>query len=84
MTEENPMPRRGNGSIRPVPLWVKVGYTAFLCVLVPYYWRTYGPTNFLYFCDTALLLTLAALWLEMPLCWPGWPPSVFSCRRCYG
>lgn len=42
-------------------------YTAFVCVLVPYYWQAYGPTNFLYFCDVALLLTLAALWLESPL-----------------
>src|SRR5579883_3034750 len=50
-----------------VPLWVKVVYTLFLCVLVPYYWRVYGPTNFLYFCDLALFVTLAALWLESPL-----------------
>lgn len=47
-----------------VPLWVKVPYTAFVAVLVPYYWRTYGPLNFLWFCDIALLVTLAALWLE--------------------
>jgi hypothetical protein len=50
-----------------VPLWVKVAYTAFVAVLVPYYWKTYGPTNFLYFCDVALLMTLAAMWLESPL-----------------
>jgi hypothetical protein len=50
-----------------VPLWVKVVYTLFLFVLVPYYWRVYGPTNFLYFCDLALFVTLAALWLESPL-----------------
>ena len=57
----NTMPRRG------VPLWVKLVYTAFVAVLVPYYWREYGPTNFLYFCDVALFLALAALWLESPL-----------------
>ena len=35
-----------------------------MCVLVPFYWDTYGPSNFLYFCDVALFLTLGALWLE--------------------
>jgi hypothetical protein len=52
---------------RRVPLAVKLVFTLFMCVLVPFYWRAYGPTNFLYFCDLALFLTLAALWLESPL-----------------
>ena len=47
-------------------LWVKIPYTAFVAVLVPFYWRTYGPVNFLWFCDVALLVTLPALWLESP------------------
>lgn len=47
-----------------LPLQVKIAYTAFLCVLVPYYWITYTPWNFLYFCDIALLVALVALWLE--------------------
>ena len=47
-----------------IPLWLKVAYSAFVAVLVPYYWRTYGPVNFLWFCDIALLVTLPALWLE--------------------
>jgi hypothetical protein len=50
-----------------IPLAVKMAYTAFVAVLVPIYWHNYGPTNFLYFCDVALLLTLPALWLESPL-----------------
>ena len=50
-----------------LPLWLKVAYTAFVVVLVPIYWVNYGPANFLYFCDLALLLTLAAIWLESPL-----------------
>ena len=37
-----------------VPLGLKLAYTAFMAVLVPVYWRYYGPTNFLYFCDVAL------------------------------
>jgi hypothetical protein len=52
------------GSTKRIPLWLKLTYTAFVCVLVPYYWTAYGPTNFLYFCDVALLVTLPALWLE--------------------
>lgn len=50
-----------------VPLWLKLAMTAFVAVLVPVYWVHYGPANFLYFCDMALLLTLAGLWLEKPL-----------------
>lgn len=47
-----------------IPLWLKLSYSAFVVVLVPYYWRTYGPLNFLWFCDVALLVTLVALWRE--------------------
>jgi hypothetical protein len=50
-----------------VPLWLKWTYTAFLLVLVPVYWANYGPTNFLYFCDVALLLGLLAVWTEKPI-----------------
>ena len=45
-----------------IPLWAKLAYTAFVAVLVPYYWRAYGPTNFLYYCDVALLMGLVAVW----------------------
>jgi hypothetical protein len=50
-----------------IPLWVKLAFTAFMAVLVPCYWHLYGPTNFLYFCDVALFLTLASLWTENPV-----------------
>lgn len=58
--DTHPAPRR-------LLLAVKLGYTAFMAVLVPVYWANYGPTNFLYFCDVALFLTLAAVWLESAL-----------------
>lgn len=45
----------------------KIAYSLFVAVLVPYYWNAYGPTNFLYFCDVALLLTLVAMWRESAL-----------------
>jgi len=50
-----------------LPLWLKIVYTAFLAVLIPVYWVNYGPTNFLYFCDVALFLTLIGMWRESPL-----------------
>lgn len=50
-----------------LPLWLKLAYTAFMLVLVPVYWSNYGPTNFLYFCDVALLITLVGIWIESPL-----------------
>ena len=53
--------------INRLPLWLKLAYTAFMAVLVPVYWTNYGPTNFLYFCDVALLITLVAVWIESPL-----------------
>ncbi|MGH7853597.1 MAG: hypothetical protein ACREP3_09150 [Candidatus Binatia bacterium] len=38
-----------------------------MAVLVPSYWITYSPWNFLYFCDIALLVTGVAIWIESPL-----------------
>lgn len=54
-------------SSRRIPLWNKIAYSAFVAVMVPIYWRAYGLTNFLYFCDAALFLTLAALWTDSAL-----------------
>jgi hypothetical protein len=54
-------------SRQQIPLSAKVAGSIFLAVLVPVYLRTYGPTNFLWFCDAALILTVAGMWLESPL-----------------
>ncbi len=32
-----------------IPLWAKLILTVYVAVLVPIYWVTYGPTNFLFF-----------------------------------
>lgn len=56
--------KKAAGGERLVPLWLKWSLTAFVAVLVPKYWIDYGPTNFLFFCDVALFLTLAAVWRE--------------------
>jgi hypothetical protein len=50
-----------------IPLGLKVVYTIFVCALVPIYWRQYGPANFLWFSDLALLGLVPALWLENAL-----------------
>lgn len=50
-----------------IPLWLKVSFTLFVCLLVPVYWVQYGPGNFLWFSDIALLLTVPALWLDSAL-----------------
>ena len=55
-----------------IPLWLKLAYSAFVAVLVPYYLHQYGPLNFLWFCDVALLMTMATAapslekWLASP------------------
>ncbi len=54
-------------SAKRLPLWIKLAYSTFVAVLVPYYWQAYGPTNFLYFCDVALLMTLVGVWRESAL-----------------
>ncbi|HET9787523.1 MAG TPA: hypothetical protein VFP47_10335, partial [Pyrinomonadaceae bacterium] len=46
------------------PLWLKIAFTLFVLILIPIYWRQYGPSNFLWFSDIALFVTAAALWLE--------------------
>lgn len=50
-----------------IPLGLKVIYTLFVFALVPIYWRQYGPANFLWFSDIALLALVPGLWLENAL-----------------
>jgi hypothetical protein len=50
-----------------IPLWLKLFYTLFVCLIAAVNWVQYGPGNFLWFSDIALLVTAPALWLESPL-----------------
>jgi hypothetical protein len=50
-----------------IPLVAKLAGTGFMAVLLPAYLINYGPTNFLWFCDTALILTVIGMWLESSL-----------------
>ncbi|MBX9677278.1 MAG: hypothetical protein K2X38_00855 [Gemmataceae bacterium] len=63
-----------NADMKPrgFPLWTKLLLTGYLAVLVPFYWKEYGPTNFLYFCDVAILMSLVAIWTERSL-WASMP-----------
>jgi hypothetical protein len=45
----------------------KIAVTLFVSILIPIYWRAYGPENFLWLSDIGLLLTLCALWLQSRL-----------------
>jgi hypothetical protein len=69
VVEANPVVTREPVAVRPnkIPLAAKVAATIFLAILAPVYLHTYGPSNFLWFCDAALILTVAGLWLESPL-----------------
>ena len=66
-TNESLKSVQGTQTGQSIPLWLKLAYTGFMAVLIPVYWHHYGPTNFLYFCDVALLLTLAGIWTENKL-----------------
>jgi len=50
-----------------IPLWIKFAYTLFAAVTVAVYAVKYGPGNFLWFSDIALLAAVPALWLESSL-----------------
>jgi hypothetical protein len=50
-----------------IPLWLKIGWTLWVLIWLPVYWRHYGPQNFLWFCDLSSILTAVALWAESPL-----------------
>src|SRR5206468_7080467 len=50
-----------------IPVWLKITYTLFVCLVIPINWRQYGLVNFLWFSDIALLLMVPGLWLESPL-----------------
>src|SRR5688572_19370191 len=54
-------------SLDQIPFWLKFSVTLFVCIVVPVYWVQYGPGNFLWFSDLALLLAVPALWFESAL-----------------
>lgn len=47
-----------------IPLWLQVAYTILAIGILLIYWFKYGPENYLWFSDIALICTIPALWLE--------------------
>jgi hypothetical protein len=47
---------------RIVPSWLKFGYAVAVPVIAVVYWHAYGPQNYLWLSDIALVLTAAAVW----------------------
>lgn len=50
-----------------IPLWIKIAYTIFVAITVVIYFKKYGPGNFLWFSDIALITMVPALWLQSRL-----------------
>lgn len=50
-----------------VPLWLKIGWTVWVFLWIPIYWKQYGLQNFLFFCDLGNLALAVALWAESAL-----------------
>lgn len=50
-----------------IPAELKIAYSLFVVITIPIYYRKYGPGNFLWFSDIALIGTVAVLWLESSL-----------------
>jgi hypothetical protein len=59
--------RRKEMTTSVVPLALTLAYSSFVAVHLWVNWRTYGPFNFLWCCDIAVLTTLVALWWESRL-----------------
>ncbi len=43
-----------------IPLWLKIGWTIWVMVWVPVYWKPYGLQNFLFFCDLGNIVSIRA------------------------
>jgi hypothetical protein len=48
-------------------MWLTVAYGLAVPLIAVVYWRAYGPSNFLWLSDIALVFTLAALLSDNPL-----------------
>jgi len=50
-----------------IPEWFKIAYTLAVLAFIIIYWQRYGPRNFLWFSDIALIGAVPAMWLESAL-----------------
>lgn len=52
---------------RAIPFWLALAWTILVLIMIPVYWLHYGPRNFLWFSDIALIGLVLALWCESRL-----------------
>lgn len=50
-----------------IPQWFKIAYAVAVLAFIFIYWQRYGPRNFLWFSDIALIGAVPAMWLESAL-----------------
>jgi len=50
-----------------LPLWLKIGYTAWLLIWLPAYVATHAPIEFLWFCHIGNVVILFGIWSENSL-----------------
>lgn len=50
-----------------VPFWLALTWTIITVAILVLYWFRYGPANYLWFSDIALIGSVPALWLESSL-----------------
>lgn len=50
-----------------IPDWFKIAYALAVLAFILIYWQRYGPVNFLWFSDIALIGAVPAMWLESGL-----------------
>lgn len=62
---------------------LKIAWTLWVLVWVPVYWRQYGPSTFLWFCDIGNFMILAALWSESALLFSWQAVSVLLVQIAY-
>jgi hypothetical protein len=47
---------------KSIPFWLKLAYGVAVPVIAVVYWHAYGPQNYLWLSDIALVLTAVAVW----------------------
>ena len=63
-----------------MPLWLKIAWTALATVVLGIYWRHYGPVNYLWFSDIALIGSVVAMWTNNRLIAGTMAVSVLFCE----
>src|SRR5438552_17380341 len=63
-TRKNVLAEENSQGKYMIPRKLKIAHTIYVIILVPAYWVHYGPPNFLWFSDLALIGLTPGLWRE--------------------